>query len=172
MYALKFDGDLCKTCPTSDCLVKCQYIDIEKDDAREEMVKVFEGKDSFILNECITCYGCEEYCKRGNHPFYLITERREEKGILTSPRAITNQWINIGEPQGKYRLGEIKEKILSFAKYFNLNSGSFDIIKDKKGKYIFLEVNPVGQFGMVSQPCNYNLEQKIAKYLIKISERE
>ncbi len=67
---------------------------------------------------------------------------------------------------------DIEEKILSFAKYFNLNSGSFDIIKDKKGEYVFLEVNPVGQFGMVSQPCNYNLEQKIAKYLIKISERK
>jgi Fe-S oxidoreductase len=43
----------------------------------------------------------------------LITERREQKGILTSPRAITRQWINIGEPRGKYKLGDIKKTVLS-----------------------------------------------------------
>jgi hypothetical protein len=26
MDALKFDENLCAACPTSDCLVKCQYI--------------------------------------------------------------------------------------------------------------------------------------------------
>ena len=114
MVALKFDENLCKTCPTGDCLVKCQYMDVEKERAVEEMVNIGRGKDSFVLQDCVTCYGCEEYCRRGNHPFYLITERREQKGILTSPRAITKQWINIGEPQGKFRLGEVKEKVLSF----------------------------------------------------------
>ena len=114
MVALKFDENLCKTCPTGDCLVKCQYMDVEKERAVEEMVNIGRGKDSFVLQDCVTCYGCEEYCRRGNHPFYLITERREQKGLLTSPRAITKQWINIGEPQGKFRLGEVKEKVLSF----------------------------------------------------------
>jgi Fe-S oxidoreductase len=89
-------------------------MDLDIDKAKEEIMKISEGEDSFVLQDCVTCYGCEEYCKRGNHPFYLITERRQQKGILTSPRAITKQWINIGEPRGKYRLGEIKEKILSF----------------------------------------------------------
>ena len=114
MIALKYDENLCKTCPTGDCLVKCQYLDVEKKKAVEEMVKIGQGEDSFVLQDCVTCYACEEYCKRGNHPFYLITERREEKGILTSPRAITQQWIHIGEPQGKYRLGDVKERVLSF----------------------------------------------------------
>jgi ferredoxin len=114
MYRLKFDENLCKTCPTCDCLVKCQYMDLKVDEAKEEMIKIINGDDSFVLQDCITCYGCEEYCTRGNHPFYLITERREEKGILAAPRAITKQWINIGEQRGKYQLGDIKEKILSF----------------------------------------------------------
>jgi Fe-S oxidoreductase len=115
MYTLKFDSNRCKTCPTGDCLVKCQYIGIEtKDEAINEMINIAEGKDSPVLHDCVTCYGCEEYCRRGNHPFYLITERRQEKGILTAPRAITTQWINIGEPRGKARLGKVKEKALSF----------------------------------------------------------
>ena len=138
MYALQFDGDLCRTCPTGDCLVKCQYMDVDKDVAKQEMIRISEGKDSFILNDCITCYGCEEYCKRGNHPFYLITERRQEKGILTSPRAITNQWINIGEPQGKQRLGAIKEKILSFGfmpEFLEIVKGK--LFEDVMPSYIF-----------------------------------
>lgn len=113
MYTLKFDENLCRNCPTGDCLVKCQYMDLEKTEATNEMIKIAGGKDSPVLHDCATCYGCEEYCRRGNHPFYLITEQREQQGILTAPRAITRQWINIGEPRGKYKRGEIKDKVLS-----------------------------------------------------------
>ena len=42
---------------------------------------------------------------------------------------------------------------------------SIDMIKDDQNNYYFLEINPVGQFGMVSKPCNYNLEMKLAIYL-------
>ena len=45
------------------------------------------------------------------------------------------------------------------------NSGSLDILVDKNNDYYFLEINPVGQFGMVSLPCNYYLEKKIAEFL-------
>ncbi len=114
MVALKFDENVCRTCPTGDCLVKCQYLDADREAAVTEMVKIAQDQDSFVLNDCVTCYACEEYCKRGNHPFYLITETRQKKGILTAPRAITQQWINIGEPQGKYRVGKIGERVLSF----------------------------------------------------------
>jgi hypothetical protein len=139
MYELKFDENLCKTCPTGDCLVKCQYMDLEKNEAIEEMVKISKGEDSFVLHDCVTCYGCEEYCKRGNHPFYLITERREEKGILTSSRAITKQWINIGEPLGKYKVGKIKEKMLSFG-------FMFEFLRWVKGR-LFEDVMPSFIFG-------------------------
>lgn len=51
-------------------------------------------------------------------------------------------------------------------KLMDLNTGSIDMIKNKNNEYIFLEVNPVGQFSMVSYPCNYYIEEKIASYLI------
>lgn len=46
-----------------------------------------------------------------------------------------------------------------------LDTGSIDIVRTTDDRYVFLEVNPVGQFGMVSAPCNYHLERKVAKYL-------
>lgn len=61
---------------------------------------------------------------------------------------------------------EITHKIQFLMAEIGLNCGSIDLIKDLNGNYIFLEVNPVGQFGMVSHPCNYYLEKKVAEHLI------
>ncbi len=66
-----------------------------------------------------------------------------------------------------YKLSkEIEDKVTRFMKQIKLNCGSIDLICDKMNRYHFLEVNPVGQFGFVSYTCNYNLEKKIAKYLM------
>lgn len=64
----------------------------------------------------------------------------------------------------------MERKLALLMKNLKLNTGSIDLIKDKQGKYIFLEVNPAGQFGMISQPCNYPIEKEIAKYLINESQ--
>jgi len=61
----------------------------------------------------------------------------------------------------------IEEKITLLMEQLNLRHGSIDMIKARSGTYVFLEVNPVGQFGMVSKPCNYFLEKKVAEILIK-----
>ena len=110
---LQFDENRCASCPTVDCLVKCQYMEMDRDTAHEEMIKLIRGENSRVLQECATCYGCEEYCPRGNHPFYLITDLREEKNILTAPRPITNQWINMAEHQGKFMVGRVKDAAMS-----------------------------------------------------------
>ncbi|WP_445457473.1 grasp-with-spasm system ATP-grasp peptide maturase [Flavobacterium sp. HNIBRBA15423] len=59
----------------------------------------------------------------------------------------------------------IKMKLIQFTKKININCGSIDMIVTPQNEYVFLEINPVGQFGMTSYPCNYNLEKKIANYL-------
>lgn len=59
----------------------------------------------------------------------------------------------------------IQEKLKKLFLGININSGSADMIVDENGNYIFLEVNPIGQFAQVSTPCNYYLEKVIAKEL-------
>ncbi|WP_396148910.1 grasp-with-spasm system ATP-grasp peptide maturase [Flavobacterium sp.] len=59
----------------------------------------------------------------------------------------------------------IQDKLKVLMKKIQLNSGSIDMIVTPENEYVFLEVNPVGQFGMVSYPCNYNIEKKIAEFL-------
>lgn len=62
---------------------------------------------------------------------------------------------------------QYEKKLIELSKKLNLFSGSFDILVDKNDTFFFLEVNPIGQFGMVSYPCNYLIEKTIAEYIIK-----
>jgi Fe-S oxidoreductase len=85
-----------------------------KDKAKKEWQKVINGEDSSVLEACTTCYACEEYCPFGNHPFYLIVERQEEKGILPAPRPTVTMWINQCQPVGRFMVGRVEEKALSY----------------------------------------------------------
>ena len=58
-----------------------------------------------------------------------------------------------------------KQKICKLMKLAELNSGSIDMVVTEKREYVFLEVNPIGQFEQVSMPCNYNLFKKVAEIL-------
>lgn len=60
---------------------------------------------------------------------------------------------------------DTEDKIHLFMNKANLNSGSLDIVYTVDKRFVFLEVNPVGQFDQVSWPCNYYLEKKIAEKL-------
>jgi ATP-GRASP peptide maturase of grasp-with-spasm system len=51
-----------------------------------------------------------------------------------------------------------------------LETGSIDLLVTGDGREVFLEINPVGQFGMVSKPCNYHLERKVAELLLSKAE--
>ncbi len=139
MTELQFNENVCAACPTTDCMMKCQYITFGgRDEAHAEMMKVIRGEDSRILHECVTCYACEEYCRRGNHPYLLIQERREEKGILSAPRAITGQWINMTRMQGKFLVGQIKDRALSccyLPELLGLANG--EIFKDVQQAVVF-----------------------------------
>lgn len=60
----------------------------------------------------------------------------------------------------------LKLKIIELMNILSLNSGSIDMIYSNNNEYIFLEINPVGQYGMVSYPINKNFDKRIADYLI------
>lgn len=62
---------------------------------------------------------------------------------------------------------KIERTLLKLMKKLDLNSASVDFVYSTDKKIYFLEINPFGQFGMVSTPCNYYLERKIAQHLSK-----
>mgnify|MGYP005990263201 CR=1 FL=1 len=61
---------------------------------------------------------------------------------------------------------EIEQKLELFMQSMQLDCGSIDMIVTTNNEYVFLEVNPQGQYGMVSRPCGYQLDYEIAKELV------
>jgi ATP-GRASP peptide maturase of grasp-with-spasm system len=61
---------------------------------------------------------------------------------------------------------DIEAKIDQFMKTCGLNTGSIDLIYSTEGNFIFLEVNPIGQFGYISDVSNYKLHKEIAQCII------
>jgi len=61
---------------------------------------------------------------------------------------------------------EVESRMKVVMKRLSLDTGSFDIIRAHDGNYYFLELNPSGQFGSLSEVCNYYIEKSIAKCLL------
>ncbi len=62
---------------------------------------------------------------------------------------------------------ETTDRIRTLMDGLGLDTGSIDLVRTTDGRDVFLEVNPVGQFGMVSRPCNYHLERRVAEHLLR-----
>ncbi len=121
MYELKFDENECLSCTTQDCLTRCQYMDIDRDTAKTEILKIARGEDSFVLHDCVTCYACEEYCPVNNHPFYLIAEKQEELNVPPLPRPLIQRGINVGIPfRGEPDIVEVSEPVMSMGTFADL----------------------------------------------------
>jgi hypothetical protein len=59
----------------------------------------------------------------------------------------------------------LESKMRQMLNVLGLEYGSFDFIVTPKDEFVFLEVNPYGQYGFVSQAGNYYIEKDIAQYL-------
>jgi len=127
LHTLKFNLERCLDCQTQACLTRCQYMEIDEETARKEILKIARGEDSFVLHDCVTCYACEEYCTSGNHPFYLIAEKQESLGIPPVPRPLIQRAVNIGIPfRGQPEIDEINGPVLNigaFSEYMPLIQG-------------------------------------------------
>lgn len=67
-----------------------------------------------------------------------------------------------------YRLPDaVRGALLRYMDERGYDTGSVDLVRTQDGRYVFLEINLAGQFGMVSQPCNYRLERRVAEALAR-----
>lgn len=68
----------------------------------------------------------------------------------------------------EYRLPPaLRRQLVGFMQQAGLNTGSIDLIRAENGEYVFLEVNPIGQYLEPSLRCHFNLEEKIAHWLMR-----
>ncbi|MFA5064519.1 MAG: (Fe-S)-binding protein [Dehalococcoidia bacterium] len=75
--------DLC-----GDCLAKCLYVDYDGKKAAADIKDLMDGKPAAILNKCVTCCACREYCPTGADPFDLILKAMEKHNSYASPDSL------------------------------------------------------------------------------------
>jgi len=73
-----WDASKCDLC--GDCLVRCRYVDYDRDRAAREIKLLMEGQAADILGACITCNACVQYCPTGADPADLIYTLQEKTG--------------------------------------------------------------------------------------------
>ncbi len=118
MNTILFDPDVCLSCETIDCLMKCQYVSFRNiEDARTEKLAINRGEKSRVLTECLTCYACQEYCPYDNNPFYLLVERQEELGYLPAPRPITTEQLRMMAPRGRITPGPVNKPVVDMCAF-------------------------------------------------------
>ncbi|MEZ2443421.1 grasp-with-spasm system ATP-grasp peptide maturase [Chitinophaga sp. RCC_12] len=121
---------------------------------QEKIIKKFEIRTFYLDGEC--------------HSMAIFSQNnRKTKDDF---RNYDNQRPNRTVP---YKLpADLELKLDQLMKALHFRTGSIDLMADMQGNYHFLEINPEGQFGMVSYPCNYYLEKKLALLLHKNSAHE
>lgn len=67
---------------------------------------------------------------------------------------------------------DLADRLRQLMRSLHLDTGSIDLVRAADGRTVFLEVNPVGQFGMISQPCNYQLERRVAEHLLALHDEQ
>ena len=113
-----WDSSKCDLC--GDCLVKCRYVDYDRERAVAEITLLMEGKEAEILNTCMTCIACNDYCPTGADPSDLIFKMQEKIGacpIVVSGAPVLDEMANglegQGEP-GEIIMGDPDKPALSF----------------------------------------------------------
>ncbi len=66
----------------------------------------------------------------------------------------------------------LEKKLQRFMKKMGLNFGAIDLVRGTDGEYYFLEVNPVGEWGMLEKFLGLPISEAIAQHLIKIANYE
>ena len=120
---------------------------------QQEILKEFEIRVFYL---CDTCYSMAIFSQNDKQTQLDFRNYNDEKPNRTVP-------FNLPK--------EVEYNVKKFCRKAGYTMGSLDLIKSTDGNYYFLEINPIGQFGMVSYPCNYYLEKKLAEHLIGQNEK-
>jgi glutathione synthase/RimK-type ligase-like ATP-grasp enzyme len=66
--------------------------------------------------------------------------------------------------------GELQRKLRQLQRRLGLVYGAIDMRRTEQGEYLFLEVNPAGQWLFVEERCGLPISQALAGYLCRVSD--
>lgn len=84
-----FKPERCDLC--GECLVRCQWMDVDRTQAVEWMEAMIQGRRAPAVDQCLTCYACNEICPTGANPFDLIADLQERYRALVPEELVAAQ---------------------------------------------------------------------------------
>lgn len=116
--------------------------------AQQYIEKKWEIRTVFLNNEC---YSMAIFSQQNEQTRIDFRNYDEERPNRCLPYSLPDT---------------IVEKLRKLMLLLNINCGSIDMIYTPQKEYVFLEVNPVGQYGWLSTHCNYFIDKRIALLLL------
>jgi hypothetical protein len=91
-------------------------------------------------------------------------------------RSTRHDWRHYDDPNVQYRVhtlpAEIAHCCVRLVKELGLSFGAIDLIQTPEGKYVFLEINPNGQWGWIEDLTGLPISDAIADWLAGICESD
>ncbi|MBM4445875.1 MAG: (Fe-S)-binding protein [Chloroflexi bacterium] len=162
-----WDASKCNFC--GDCLLKCLYVDYDKDRAVAEIKALIEGKRAEILIQCVTCCACREYCPTGADPYDLILKAQEKYGAFPVPTEVAAAFDFVAQIPSELIPGDPDKPVLSLCVMERqlpegaLNSQLFEGMTIVKGGDYFCYI------GYVHVGKESPIEKSAGKFIDKIA---
>ncbi|MEH2417718.1 MvdC family ATP-grasp ribosomal peptide maturase [Nostoc sp.] len=90
--------------------------------------------------------------------------------------ASTQDWRRATKEASVWQADELPDEIIrclhAFMAKFELTFGAFDFIQTPSGEYVFLEINPTGEWGMLERDLDYPIAEAIADALLSTSAQQ
>ncbi len=61
--------------------------------------------------------------------------------------------------------GEVEQNLIALLRFWNLSYGAIDLVRTPDGRYVFLEINPNGQWGWIEELTGAPIAETIAETL-------
>ncbi|WP_166919674.1 grasp-with-spasm system ATP-grasp peptide maturase [Flavobacterium poyangense] len=102
------------------------------------------------------------YLKGKFYPMAIFSQQNEKTKIdfRNFDKELPNRIVPYNLPK------HIERKISVFMNSIGLETGSLDLIYSTDNEYVFLEVNPIGQYQWLEKNCNYPISKEIAEDLM------
>ncbi|MDB4926598.1 hypothetical protein [Mucilaginibacter sp.] len=94
-----------------------------------------------------------------NKVFAASIDSQVDPDTITDWRRKSKAFVKIEIPQ------EVELMCVNLLKALNLKFGAIDMVKTKSGKYIFLEINPNGQWAWIESETNLQISEAIIDFL-------
>ncbi|MEH2214344.1 MvdC/MvdD family ATP grasp protein [Nostoc sp.] len=147
--------------------------------ARDVVLLITHSGDYFTIDRV-----AEAVSKLGAQPFRLDTDKfpsalqlqvnlsnsGSNHTLQYSDRSLNTEQVQAVWMRRIWQPEQLPDRLIrcldAFMAKFGLIFGAFDLIKTPSGEYVFLEINPTGEWGMLEKDLDYPIALAIASALL------